>query len=918
MQKGWKKYNSQKSLNDASMDDYLGSLGLFRKVTAKDASSLFRAISEQLFYSQVHHLEIRKACVSYMRENQQAFESYVEGSYEKYLQRLGDPKESAGQLEIRALSLIYKRDFILYRFPGKPPICVTHNGFEDKIILCCSSNGHFDSVYSKQFQSSAAICQAILYELLYKDVFVVDEEELKIALELFQSVSKKYRSNALTANEDTHVDYKNSTEDRNEEGSAGGIVDSVPEGAEEIKSPERPSKMILPYKVLKALDPEIYRNVEFDVWLDSRKDLQKFDYMEYAGRQYYLGDKCQVQLESGGKYYNAHIQEVGNENNTVTVFIEELAEKHVVPLANLKPVTQVTPVPVWNILPSRKGRSYPKIPGGYVPEIAMSEMDMKQRKKIFKKVKGKDIYMTMAYSKGEPLIPARLQQNVLHGPDSPVHCSPAAANFISNEHFHPHHSPQRQGRGCGMPRDSPHFINKHNMIGPKITFYPSPGKRCCQNYDNFSCRSRSFRSHHQVHSMNKECQYGFVPENGQMPRGLEGAVTFYAFEEGYETAYPTLPNHSSPSALVPAASGYYIARGEHSSDRQTLNAEESNGQSDNGIFHEEYIYPSEPDYETSGVSSTAESTANLSLQDGRSGSMPPQGTVIPYNYPQKVVVNSAAVPASSASSVPAPVLPNCAAATQASSTTSVSSQNAIQLPVVSPAASAMPGIASPPYMYHSAPVPAATVTLPPPPVLPFTPPPPPPPPPPPDMGEASNLPPPPPPYSCDPNGSDLPQDIKVLQYYFNLGLQCYHHNNWHSMAYMPYIQQQLHVENYPVYMEAPPLVEPNNPQLYSEVARADGTQAEASANGTSPNAEPASIPQGTVYYPVVTDQYGQPPLPGFDFYLPYVPDYSSVVPWHAAGAAFGGSQIHGPVSPGQVGYTALPPSPPHSVPQNNM
>lgn len=37
------------------------------------------------------------------------------------------------------------------------------------------------------------------------------------------------------------------------------------------------------------------------------------------------------------------------------------------------------------------------------------------------------------------------------------------------------------------------------------------------------------------------------------------------------------------------------------------------------------------------------------------------------------------------------------------------------------------------------------------------PPPPPPPPPPLEVGEASNLPPPPPPYSCDPNGSDLPQ-----------------------------------------------------------------------------------------------------------------------------------------------------------------
>lgn len=525
-------------------------------------------------------MEIRKACVSYMRENQQTFESYVEGSFEKYLERLGDPKESAGQLEIRALSLIYNRDFILYRYPGKPPTYVTDNGYEDKILLCYSSNGHYDSVYSKQFQSSAAVCQAVLYEILYKDVFVVDEEELKTAVELFRSGSKKNRNNAVTGSEDVHIDYKSSTQDRTEEWGACCNVENIPEGynqgTEEAKSSENPSKMLFPYKVLKALDPEIYRNVEFDVWLDSRKELQKSDYMEYAGRQYYLGDKCQVRLESGGRYYNAHIQEVGNENNSVTVFIEELAEKHVVPLANLKPVTQVTPVPAWNALPSRKGRGYQKFSGGYVPEMAMSEMDMKQRKKMFKKVRGKEVYMTMAYSRGEPLLPPRLQHSMHYGHDPPMHYSQTADNVMSNEHFHPQHSSQRQGRGYGMP-------------------------------------SSFRRSHRQMHCMNKECQYSFAPENGQMPRGLEETITFYEVEEGDETAYPSLPNHGGPSTMVPATSRYCVARRGHSSGKQTLNSEEGDGRSDNGGYHEEYIYPSEPDYETSGVYSTTESTANLSM-----------------------------------------------------------------------------------------------------------------------------------------------------------------------------------------------------------------------------------------------------------------------------------------------------------------
>lgn len=38
-----------------------------------------------------------------------------------------------------------------------------------------------------------------------------------------------------------------------------------------FQATEGSGKLVLPYKVLKALEPELYRNVEFDVWQDSRK-----------------------------------------------------------------------------------------------------------------------------------------------------------------------------------------------------------------------------------------------------------------------------------------------------------------------------------------------------------------------------------------------------------------------------------------------------------------------------------------------------------------------------------------------------------------------------------------------------------------------------------------------------------------------
>ncbi|XP_021482819.1 putative bifunctional UDP-N-acetylglucosamine transferase and deubiquitinase ALG13 [Meriones unguiculatus] len=888
MHKGWKKYCGQKTLSEATMDEYLGTLGLFRKVIAKDASCLFRAVSEQLFYSQIHHSQIRKVCVSYMKEHQQDFESYVEGSFEKYLERLGNPKEIAGQLELKALSQIYKRDFILYQSPGKPPTQVTDNGFEEKILLCSSNNDHYDSVYSKEFQSTAGVCQAILYEMLYKDVFDVEEELLKTAVDLFRSGSRRNKNHATTGNAEGNTDQKSSTENSNEEVGACSSVESTPkaskQGTEEVKFSENPPKMPFPYKVLKGLAPEIYRNIEFDAWLDSNKELQKPECTEYAGRHYCLGDKCQVFMEPGGKYYNGHIQEIENDKNSVIVFIEELAERHAIPLANVKPVNQVALLPPWNAIPLHQVRGYQSLNGVYFPEMVMAEMNMKQRKKMLKKVRGKEVYMTMAYSRGCPLLPNRIQHNMQYRHDPLLYYSQTTGQIMSTGHFYPQHSSQRPGWGCGFPRDSSHLLNRQNIPNPKVGFYPGPGRKCCQSSDNVSNKSR--RSHRKT---NKECQYGFAPENG-----AEEAVTYYALEEGNETAYSALPRNGGPSTTNPAASACYMARKGYSSSKPALNGKSSKVQCDN-----------EQNYETSSVYTSTVSTANLSLQDSGPCSVP-QDTVTSYNYHQQILESSPAIAVSWASHVPVLGLSNCTGDNQAVSTSDVPSQNATEPVFVPPPAQDNPGYLQPAVEAApavAAPLPSMPPPLPPPTHL--------------EAGDASGLPLPPllPPYSYDPSGSDLPQDTKVLQYYFNLGLQCCHHNYWNSMFYMPHMQQQqLHVESYPEYTEQP-LVDQSVPHLYGDVVRTDDTQVEVSTNDTFPMAEAMPVPQGAVYYPIMSYPYGAP-LPGFDSCIPVASDYSSIVMWHPVGAAYGASaQVHGAINSGPVSYVFLPNSPQYT-PQN--
>ncbi|TWW59198.1 putative bifunctional UDP-N-acetylglucosamine transferase and deubiquitinase ALG13, partial [Takifugu flavidus] len=75
----------------------------------------------------------------------------------------------------------------------------------------------------------------------------------------------------------------------------------------------------------------------------------------------------------------------------------------------------------------------------------------------------------------------------------------------------------------------------------------------------------------------------------------------------------------------------------------------------------------------------------------------------------------------------------------------------------------------------------------------------------------------PPPYSYDPNGSDLPRDCRVLQYYFNLGVQWYHQSYWQQQAYATNSAEGPFQHYVPcLSQESPSHVAP---PLYTETAR---------------------------------------------------------------------------------------------------
>uniref|UniRef100_A0AAY4A2E7 ubiquitinyl hydrolase 1 n=1 Tax=Denticeps clupeoides TaxID=299321 RepID=A0AAY4A2E7_9TELE len=815
MQKALKKYF-------VNMDEYLASIGLYRKMVARDASCLFRAVSEQLYHSQSYHQNIRRACVDFMRRNKCNFEPFVESSFEKYLERLEDPKETAGQVVIKALSLLYRY-----------------------IMLCCSNNGHYDIVYPRCYQVDAAICQSLLYDVLYVRVLAIEEDKLQSAMEVFRCGGRRYRNSISACSEDAgydtpeerrssspHLEDWDMTEQKSAE-------DKVKQGTEESKALEGPVKLTLPYKVLKALDPDVYRNVEFDVWHESHKELQKTEYMVFAGRQYYLGDKCQVRLDPKGKYYNAFIQEVGTHASAVTVFIEELGEKHLVSPTNLKPVN---PVPAWNITPNHKGGTYGRSEQ-YPGEL---DVDVRGRRRFFKKTRGKEVLMTVSYS--------------------------PPPGGLAYEHYRPHPVP-RPPRGYGPP-SSARFLNRHHLIGPEVAYYPGPGKRCYQSYDNYTFRSRRSRR-----SLNKECQFSFVPDGAEETQDTESTITFYEIEEGDENAFPPLPGQAVSGPMVRGEPTYWVPSGPSpiptsrkpgmASSEDDVDDCSTAGEQGRGFSLTLYA-----GFQNPSVYAAAESSANLTIQEGGSRAGSPQEGVATYSYSQQVVVKSAVIsPSQPVNSAPATIF----------TSNSSSSSGSFQTPPT------------------SGPSPIVSTSFPPAPWFVN------------ELGEPVAMAP-PPPYSYDPNGSDLPRDCKVLQYYFNLGVQCYHQSYWHSMAQMQQVYNPPGSDSqYPPYPGTAPVPDHTVPQVYPEPGRsAPDNQAEVPANGNTLSMEATlTAPPGTVFYPVVQEPCSQPLLhPTYEQYVPLLPTtYHYLTPWTP-----GQPRVHTPFCPPTAHHVGYVTTPTHYVP----
>nr|KAF7431640.1 hypothetical protein H0235_004564 [Vespula pensylvanica] len=322
------------------VDEWLLSQGYFRKHIPRDPTCLFRAVSEQVYLTQYYHIKVRAECVKFMRENKNLFKESIAIPFDIYLDQMTCFTEAGGTNEIQAMSLLYKKEVIL--FNGQKQTCkqLTNYGFKNYIRLCYTPQKQYESVYSKNFVREAGFCQSIMYEILYKDVFDMENLDHTVRNMLHNRNStlrhdKFFSKGNLDMREELSAEIYKRLENTCE-----GTPDCFPKGVPPF-----------PYRVAKAIDVNIYQ-------------IKNSGWLRYNSNGLQIGDKClidmgfdkndldrmgikdseecktlQTKLNQNPTIFCGHIQEINKNEGSVVVFIEEFGEKKTVPYSSLKPLS---------------------------------------------------------------------------------------------------------------------------------------------------------------------------------------------------------------------------------------------------------------------------------------------------------------------------------------------------------------------------------------------------------------------------------------------------------------------------------------------------------------------------------------------------------------------------------------------------
>ncbi|KAK6013869.1 hypothetical protein OSTOST_20790, partial [Ostertagia ostertagi] len=209
---------------------YLARLGLVKKAMPNDkGSSLYRAVCESLSMDQREHVAL-----------QQFVEDHLLFQY--HIQRIEEGLPHVNKIEdtLATLANLLSVDLHVYRGIGEKPVIYrgsSEGESAEKVMLCETSRGHFDLVITREDHTNLALAQ---------NTVGVDVQTPK--------------SDYLQGH---NGDFSFS------DGESGFLLAIT---YRYLKQPCAPTwRPPIPYSSVKALDPSVYRNLAYDLYLRNKK-----------------------------------------------------------------------------------------------------------------------------------------------------------------------------------------------------------------------------------------------------------------------------------------------------------------------------------------------------------------------------------------------------------------------------------------------------------------------------------------------------------------------------------------------------------------------------------------------------------------------------------------------------------------------
>lgn len=310
----------------------------------------------------------------------------IDRDIDVYLNDLAKPRTHGTLVELRALAHLFARNVMLFEEFDTGHWLIQEPAYADNacLMLFCTAENHFDSVYEQAYIEDAAYCQALCYEILYTNVFKLPDVEYAVERMLHDPTDGTVINTTTYLSNEFYDEYEESILlsdqryfrlDRPE--TTRCVLEDyrmchfhnahfddfwmhlraelvATDGAAAHDQHEKVRKMLqslLPhkhqscvrqllnegitpfsYKVAKALDPCIYRNIEYDTWSEMRRE-QRLRHWN-MGHQLQVGSRCRVRLYANqAQPMTCNIQEILSNIGKCVVFVEQLADKRCVPFS---------------------------------------------------------------------------------------------------------------------------------------------------------------------------------------------------------------------------------------------------------------------------------------------------------------------------------------------------------------------------------------------------------------------------------------------------------------------------------------------------------------------------------------------------------------------------------------------------------